>query len=107
MEKAIVRVLTPKKSTDILREIMAAKSRGRCGRRSHTVLTLTINPDPQPRTLTPNAVTHFPVNLYSAMRWLTASECPLSGAYGKPGDLFVLIEASSAHGTRMFKKLDI
>jgi hypothetical protein len=42
------------------------------------------------------------MNLYAAIRWLTASECPLSGAYGKPGERFVLIEASSAHGTGAF-----
>lgn len=41
----------------------------------------------------------YPMNLYAAIRWLAHSECPLSGAYGQPGDRFVLIEASSAHGT--------
>jgi hypothetical protein len=39
------------------------------------------------------------MNLYAAIRWLSGSECPLSGAYGNPGERFVLIEASSAHGT--------
>ena len=39
------------------------------------------------------------MNLYAAIRWLSASECPLSGAYGASGERFVLIEASSAHGT--------
>ena len=41
----------------------------------------------------------YPMNLYAAIRWLGHSDCPLSGAYGQPGDRFVLIEASSAHGT--------
>ena len=39
------------------------------------------------------------MNLYAAIRWLGHSDAPLSGALGKPGDRFVLIEASSAHGT--------
>ncbi|TFJ85852.1 hypothetical protein NSK_002672 [Nannochloropsis salina CCMP1776] len=41
----------------------------------------------------------YPMNLYAAIRWLGHSDCPLSGAYGQEGDRFVLIEASSAHGT--------
>lgn len=41
----------------------------------------------------------YPMNLYAAIRWLSASEAPLSGAYGPPGARYVLIEASSAHGT--------
>lgn len=64
------------------------------------VETLRIHPNASPshpHNPTPHA--QYPMNLYAAIRWLSASECPLSGAYGHPGERFVLIEASSAHGT--------
>ncbi|EKU23116.1 fad-linked oxidoreductase [Nannochloropsis gaditana CCMP526] len=41
----------------------------------------------------------IPLNIFAAIRWVGASECPLSHAFGKPGERFAMLEPTSSHGT--------
>ena len=44
----------------------------------------------------------IPLNIFSAIRWVGASSCPLSHAYGQPGERFAMLEPTSSHGTSTF-----
>lgn len=41
----------------------------------------------------------IPLNIFAAIRWVGASSCPLSHAYGKPGERFAMLEPTASHGT--------
>ncbi len=41
----------------------------------------------------------IPLNIFCAIRWVGASSCPLSHAYGEPGERFAMLEPTSSHGT--------
>jgi hypothetical protein len=44
----------------------------------------------------------IPLNIFSAIRWVGASSCPLSHAYGEPGERFAMLEPTSSHGTSKY-----
>lgn len=44
----------------------------------------------------------IPLNIFAAIRWVGASECPLSHAFGKPGERFAMLEPTSSHGTSTY-----
>ncbi len=41
----------------------------------------------------------IPLSIFAAIRWVGASSCPLSHAYGKPGERFAMLEPTASHGT--------